>query len=77
MRKTNSEALSWFLFECVKLTVWFLYSNIETNKQYTIQQMDLVHETLNAFERDFVNKLDTLGNDLKDQINVEGAFVRA
>jgi len=39
--------------------------------------MDLVHETLNAFERDFVNKLDTLGNDLKDQINVEGAFVRA
>lgn len=39
--------------------------------------MDLVHETLNAFERDFVNRLDTLGNDLKDQINEEGAFVRA
>jgi len=54
-----------------------LCSDIETNRQYTIQQMDLVHETLDAFERDFVNRLELLGNDLKDQINVEGAFVRA
>lgn len=39
--------------------------------------MNMVHDTLDAFERDFVNKLETLGTDLKDQINEEGAFVRA
>lgn len=54
-----------------------LCSDIETNKQYTIQQMNMVHDTLDAFERDFVNRLHTLGDDLKHQINEEGAFVRA
>lgn len=39
--------------------------------------MNMVHDTLDAFERDFVNRLQTLGDDLKHQINEEGAFVRA
>lgn len=39
--------------------------------------MNMVHNTLDAFEREFVNKLNTLGDNLKNQINVEGDFVRA
>jgi hypothetical protein len=38
--------------------------------------MDLVHETLDAFEKDFVNRLQILGENLNEQINVEGQFVR-
>jgi len=34
--------------------------------------MDLVHETLDAFEKDFVNRLKVLGENLNEQINVEG-----
>jgi DNA-directed RNA polymerase subunit L len=39
--------------------------------------MNFVHRTLDAFELDFVNRLNTLGDNLKHQINEEGAFVRA
>ena len=39
--------------------------------------MNFVHKTLDAFEKDFVERLNTLGDNLKDQINEEGAFVRA
>jgi len=39
--------------------------------------MNIVHNTLDAFEKDFVNRLNTLGDNLKHQINVEGEFVRA
>lgn len=39
--------------------------------------MNLVHSTLDAFEKDFVDRLNTLGDNLKDQINEEGKFVRA
>lgn len=37
----------------------------------------MVHATLDAFEKDFVNRLEVLGDNLKEQINVEGQFVRA
>ena len=53
------------------------YADIATNKQYTVEQMNLVHETLDAFEKDFVNRLNVLGENLNEQINVEGQFVRA
>lgn len=33
------------------------HREIATNKQYTIEQMNLVHKTLDAFEKDFVNRL--------------------
>ena len=39
--------------------------------------MNKVHDTLDEFEREFVNRLQVLGTDLKTQINVEGEFVRA
>jgi hypothetical protein len=39
--------------------------------------MEKVHETLNEFQRSFLNELDELGKNLKNQINEEGAFVRA
>lgn len=39
--------------------------------------MNIVHQTLDAFEKDFVDRLNTLGDNLKDQINEEGKFVRA
>lgn len=54
-----------------------LFRDIETNKQYTIAQMNMVHDTLDRFELDFINKLNNLGDNLKDQINTEGKFVRA
>lgn len=54
-----------------------LFRDIETNKQYTIAQMNMVHDTLDRFELDFINKLNNLGDNLKDQINTEGQFVRA
>jgi len=39
--------------------------------------MEMVHETLNNFQTSFLNELDDLGQNLKNQINEEGAFVRA
>ncbi len=39
--------------------------------------MNIVHQTLDAFEKDFVDRLNVLGNNLKEQINEEGKFVRA
>ena len=39
--------------------------------------MNFVHKTLDDFERDFINRLNTLGDNLKNQIKEEGAFVRA
>jgi hypothetical protein len=38
--------------------------------------MNFVHRTLDAFEKDFVNRLNVLGDNLKQQINEEGEFVR-
>ena len=48
-----------------------------TSEGVKAQLMDLVHATLDAFERDFINRLEVLGADLKEQINVEGQVVRA
>jgi hypothetical protein len=39
--------------------------------------MDYAHKTLDAFEKEFINRLNTLGDNLKHQINEEGAYVRA
>lgn len=53
------------------------YSDIAANREHAVKQMNFVHKTLDEFERDFVNRLNTLGDNLKHQINEEGAFVRA
>lgn len=52
------------------------YSEIAGNRAHAVEQMARVNDTLNAFERDFVARLEQLGASLKDQINQEGQHVR-
>jgi hypothetical protein len=40
--------------------------DISDNKEYAVQQMNIVHSTLDAFEKDFVDRLNTLGDNLKN-----------
>ena len=42
-----------------------LHRDIADNKEYAVQQMNIVHSTLDAFEKDFVHRLNTLGDNLK------------
>jgi hypothetical protein len=42
-----------------------LHRDIADNKEYAVQQMNIVHSTLDAFEKDFVQRLNTLGDNLK------------
>lgn len=58
-------------------TITHAYSEIEQNRQFTVQQMLMVHETLNAFQQKFQQELEDLGTNLKNQINEEAAVVRA
>ena len=51
--------------------------DIASNKEFAVQQMNFVHQTLDAFEKDFTDRLNTLGDNLKHDINEEGKFVRA
>ena len=39
--------------------------------------MQMVHETLDAFQQKFQSELENLGEYLHNQINEEGMFVRA
>jgi hypothetical protein len=39
--------------------------------------MEMVHETLNAFQGSFLAELDALGRNLNQQIDQEAAVVRA
>lgn len=41
------------------------HRDIADNKEYAVQQMNIVHSTLDAFEKDFVHRLNTLGDNLK------------
>ena len=53
-------------------TLTLYNSDIAANKEHAVQQMNFVHQTLDAFEKDFVDRLNTLGDNLKSDINEEG-----
>ncbi len=66
-----------YSFNLREYSITVSYSDIAANREHAVQQMNFVHKTLDEFERDFVNRMNTLGDNLKHQINEEGAFVRA
>ena len=48
-----------------KYSITVSISDIAANREHAVQQMNFVHKTLDEFERDFVNRLNTLGDNLK------------
>ena len=52
------------------------FREIEKNRQFTIEQMAIVHETLNAFQIKFESELEILAQDLNEQITEEAEIVR-
>ena len=58
------------------LTIFVNSSEIQENKEQTIEAMRNVHNTLNAFQEEFQQRLNDLGNDLKRQLHEEGEIFR-
>lgn len=51
-------------------------SEIQENREQTVEAMNNVHATLNAFQEEFQNRLRQLGDDITKQINDEGEVFR-
>ena len=49
---------------------------IQENKEQTVEAMRNVHNVLNAFQKEFQDRLRDLGNDLTRQLNDEGTVFR-
>ena len=64
------------------LSLWASYlisfapSEIQENREQTVEAMNNVHATLNAFQEEFQNRLKQLGDDITKQINDEGEIFR-
>lgn len=52
------------------------YTEIQENKEQTIEAMNNVHNTLNAFQQEFQDRLKDLGDDMSKQIMDEGQIFR-
>ena len=52
------------------------YTEIEENRQHTISCMNQVHDYVNQFQQKFQDELQTLGDNLKLQIEEEGDIFR-
>ena len=52
------------------------YAEIAENRKDTIDCMNHVHDVVNKFQQKFQDELNKLGDDLKNQINVEGEIFR-
>ena len=52
------------------------YSEIQENKEHTIECMNNVHDIVNKFQEKFQEELKNLGDDLKQQIDQEGELFR-
>ena len=51
-------------------------SEIQENKEQTVEAMRNVHNVLNAFQKEFQDRLRDLGDDLTRQLNDEGNVFR-
>ena len=51
-------------------------SEIQENKEQTVEAMRNVHNVLNAFQKEFQDRLRDLGDDLTRQLNEEGTVFR-
>ena len=52
------------------------HSEIQENKEQTVEAMRNVHNVLNAFQKEFQDRLRDLGDDLTRQLNEEGTVFR-